>query len=352
MKVLLNPETEPGRPLQALFRQRLAPLQKHLGGVKHLIVLPSPVMASVPIEALTDQYRISYAPSATIFAWLREKAGKRPATTEVLALGDPAFAADQDKKAPAAKEDAVTRLLRIGRPKPLPGTRAEVLAIARLFAAHKTPVTKFLGNEANGQNLDQLAKKKDLTRFRYLHLATHGYADEHGGMNSYLALTPEDFAVSTHAKLSAGQIWRTWNLNADLVTLSACQTALGEHRGGEGYVGFAQALIFAGSRSLLLSQWPVHDYATTLLMYRFYENLLGSEKKQPMAKADALAEAKTWVKKLDAKEVVGQLKSLGVPVDAAWAKQQPERPFEHPYYWAAFILVGDPGLADDRKIGK
>jgi CHAT domain-containing protein len=58
------------------------------------------------------------------------------------------------------------------------------------------------------------------------------------------------------------------------------------------------------------------------------------------------------VKKLEVKEVVSQLKSLGVPVDAAWAKQQPERPFEHPYYWAAFILVGDPGLRETQKTDK
>jgi CHAT domain-containing protein len=66
-----------------------------------------------------------------------------------------------------------------------------------------------------------------------------------------------------------------WHLNAELVTLSACQTALGKYERGEGFVGFAQALILSGSRSVCLSLWKVDDAATALLMERFYQNLLG-----------------------------------------------------------------------------
>ncbi len=105
-------------------------------------------------------------------------------------------------------------------------------------------------------------------------------------------------------------------------------------------------MLLAGARSLVLSQWPVHDYSTTLLMHRFYENLLGSrpDLKAPLPKVDALTEAKRWLKGLEREEVVQRLRKLGVPVDAAWVRDQPERPFAHPYYWAAFILIGDPGL--------
>jgi CHAT domain-containing protein len=222
-----------------------------------------------------------------------------------------------------------------------------VEAIARLFTAQKGQVVKLLGRDANGPNLERLAERPGLSRFRYLHLATHGFADPRGGMNSYLALTPEDPALATHGKLSAGHILRTWKLDADLVVLSACQTALGEHQGGEGYVGFAQALLLAGARSLVLSQWPVDDRATTLLMHRFYQNLLGSrpDLKAPLPKVDALAEAKRWLRGLEREDVVQRLRDLGVPVDAAWVQNQPEHPFAHPYYWAAFILIGDPGLS-------
>ena len=80
-----------------------------------------------------------------------------------------------------------------------------------------------------------------------------------------------------------------------MVTLSACQTGLGPYRGGEGYLGFAQALFLAGGRSLVLSLWKVDDTATALLMRRFYEGLLGRRAglDRPLPKAEALREAKS-----------------------------------------------------------
>ena len=148
-------------------------------------------------------------------------------------------------------------------------------------------------------------------------------------------------------RLTAAQIMRTWKLDAELITLSACETGLGKYQGGEGYLGFAQALFVAGSRSLVLSQWQVDDNATALLMTRFYENLLGKRKglAKPMPKAEALREAKEWLRGLTAKEVDQALVQLprgeprekpAVPVPAA------VHPYAHPYYWAAFILIGDP----------
>jgi CHAT domain-containing protein len=136
---------------------------------------------------------------------------------------------------------------------------------------------------------------------------------------------------------------RTWQLNADLVTLSACTTALGEYQGGEGYVGFGQALFLSGARSVVLSQWPVQDLSTTLLMERVYQNLLGAraDLKGPLSKLDALTEAQRWLKELTREEVLQRLTKLGI---ALGPDELPgERPFEHPNFWAPFILVGDPG---------
>jgi CHAT domain-containing protein len=157
--------------------------------------------------------------------------------------------------------------------------------------------------------------------------------------------------------LTAEQILRTWKLDADLVTLSACETGLGQQSGGEGYLGFSQALFLAGARSLVLSLWKVDDTATALLMTRFYENLLGKRAglDRPMTRAEALREAKEWLQGLTDDEVEAALASVergkvrplvpapGRPKDAA-APAPPSAPrrFEHPYYWAAFILVGDP----------
>lgn len=323
-----------------LARQRLAPLREHLVGVKQLIVLPSLASQGIPVETFTSQYLVSYAPSGTIYAWLQENRKEMPPdSAALLALADPVFSAEDAK----ANKELV--LLRGKNLLPLPGTRGEVEAISALFRARNNKVQTFLGLEANGKNLDRLGEKKQLTNFRYVHLATHGFADARGGMNSYLALTPEDFAASSHDKLTAAHILRTWKLDADLVTLSACQTALGEHRGGDGYLGFAQALFLTGARSLVLSQWPVSDLSTTLFMERFYQNLLGARPglKQSMAKVQALAEAKSWLRGLSREDVWRRLKELCLPFEAG--QLSGERPFEHPHYWAAFVLIGNPGEA-------
>ena len=92
----------------------------------------------------------------------------------------------------------------------------------------------------------------------------------------------------------------TWKLNAELVTLSACRSGLGRQSGGEGYLGFSQAFFLAGSPSVVLSLWKVDDAATALLMTRFYQNLLGRRDglDQPLPKAEALGEAKQWLRGL------------------------------------------------------
>jgi CHAT domain-containing protein len=346
--------------LARLAKQRLRPLEKHLDGVQHLIVLPSAAMAGIPIETLTDKYLISYAPSGTIYAWLQENR-KKFDNNDLLALGDPAFSAKQFQL--ALKEGDLARGRELD---PLPGTRGEVETLARLFAAKGAKVQKFLGLDANFQNLEKLADNKDLARFRYLHLATHAAADARGGLNSHLCLTSAEPKIIAYHKLSAGHILRRWRLHADLVTLSACQTGLGQHQGGEGYVGFAQALLLAGSHSLVLSQWNASDWSTTLLMERFYQNLLGvnpgakDKKAAPMPKAEALREAKRWLRQLGRQEIKDRMRDLGImkrlqqsgqknPEQFVDARLRGDRPFEHPFYWAPFILIGDPGNASDQR---
>jgi len=151
--------------LRQLARQRLSCLENHLGAagglpaVKHLIVMSTSRMAHVPLEALTESYTISYAPSATMLAWLREKRqlNQKPAAS-LLALGDPNFQKQGDLPALA----------------PLPGTGREVKAIASLFPADKLVL---LSSDASEQRLEELAGTAELRKFRYIHLATHGSAD-------------------------------------------------------------------------------------------------------------------------------------------------------------------------------
>jgi len=160
-------------------------------------------------------------------------------------------------------------------------------------------------------------------------------------------------------RLSVREIQRGWDLKAELVTLSACETALGRDSGGEGFVGFTQALLMSGARSVCLSLWKVDDTATALLMQRFYANLLGRRPglTSPMAKADALREAKAWLRGLRRVEVLAETAELSGGVQrgkGAKARQPDElaaavpgggdndRPYASPHFWAAFVLAGDP----------
>src|SRR5262249_4986548 len=114
-----------------------------------------------------------------------------------------------------------------------------------------------------------------------------------------------------------------------------------------------------GARSLILSQWKVDDKATALLMTRFYQDLLGKRRglSQPMPKAAALDEAKQWLRDLTVEKVGTELAALErgavrprakidgpAPREASSAPTKPigVRPYAHPYYWASFILIGDP----------
>jgi CHAT domain-containing protein len=120
-------------------------------------------------------------------------------------------------------------------------------------------------------------------------------------------------------------------------------------------------LLAKGAHSLVLSQWKVDDKATALLMTRFYQNLLGKRPglSRPMPKAEALDEAKRWLRELTVEAAGtelatltrGTVRPLVVVVEADGpapraAASAPRlagvRPYTHPYYWASFILIGDP----------
>jgi CHAT domain-containing protein len=128
------------------------------------------------------------------------------------------------------------------------------------------------------------------------------------------------------------------------VVLSACETALGQEARGDGLLGFTQAFLSRGARSVVLSLWQVDDEATALLMVRFYQNLLGKRGlKGPMPRAEALGEAKDWLRNLSAKEVKVEVERLPRgKADRSVPLRKVSKPFAHPYYWAAFVLVGDP----------
>jgi CHAT domain-containing protein len=287
--------------------------------------------------------------------------------TVEVPVGDPGITFD---RRPAAAvilaqraADEVLRGSRAGTLTRLPGTRREVKAIAGLFSEGRA--TSLFGDQARESVVQEMARSGKLRGFRYLHFATHGRNDQVSAYRTALFLAPDPdrsadpLAVDTDGEITALEIARTWDLDAELVVFSACETALGKQAGGEGFLGFAQPLLAKGARSLVLSLWRVDDKATSLLMARFYENLLGKRAglSKPMPKAEALHEAKEWLRNLTQNEVDSELATLdrgperplvkpSGPANAAATpslKPAGVRPYAHPYYWAAFILIGDPG---------
>jgi CHAT domain-containing protein/tetratricopeptide (TPR) repeat protein len=449
---------------QRLREQRLGPLSKHLAAhdglpaVRHLIVLPSPALAGVPVELLAEGCTVSYAHSGTLHAHLRTQ--PKVKTAGLFALADPVFevrsAASREEPLPAggvlltlvqpdsnaarshlrpgdvvlrykghpvsaaadlapliaaaAEEKSIqVTLWRDGKtvdravapgklgvvladkPAPeavkerrrldrrltsrgddswreLPGTRVEVASITRLFGDSPAPAV-LTDSEASEQNLYELAQSGALQKYRYLHLATHGEVDDAFPLRSAVILSRDHLPDPGQqllagkpvfdGRLTAEEVLRQWHLDCDLVTLSACQTALGKYERGEGFVGFAQALTLCGSRSVCLSLWQVDDAATALLMQRFYANLLGKRDglKGALGKAAALAEAKRWLRTLPRAQALKQAAAVYQGIERGKGRTKPpllpalpeptpeakeDCPYAHPYYWAAFVLTGAP----------
>jgi CHAT domain-containing protein/tetratricopeptide (TPR) repeat protein len=350
-----SPEGERLRLTAALARLRLEPLRPHLAAhnglapVRRLLVVPTGWAALVPLEVLSDDYRISYVPSGSVFARLHQQ-HRLVKGSSLLALGDPVFstAAHRTPEIPA-----------------LPGSRWEVQTLARLVPK----ATTLLGSDASQQRLDELAGADKLKDFRLIHLATHASVDWDTPSRSCLLLARDRLPDPTDTRigkapiggeLSVGAIRQRWHLDADLVVVSACQTALGRGS-GDGPLGFAQAFLQCGARSVVLSRWPASDTATALLMVRFYENLLAppsrKDLKKPLGRAEALAEAKQWLRQLkrsEAQELVAKLSAgklsdtvarLGIAtlnVKEVPKLPQREHPYAHPFFWATFVLIGDP----------
>ncbi len=186
---------------------------------------------------------------------------------------------------------------------PLPNAEVEARWLASRLGA--TALTADRASEA--------AVRVRLPSAPLIHLATHGYAFASEGLvrKSFVALAP---GSGHDGVLTVGEILddSALTLSAELVTLSACQTGLGDLKQAEGTVGLQRAFLAKGARSVLVSLWSVSDVVTNLLMRRFYSHWL--EDRDAPSKADALRRAQDDVRRTPG--------------------------YTHPRFWAAFQLVG------------
>lgn len=280
-----------------LYTQLIPKLDRN---IKSLIFLPDGILGTIPFEALTQpsnesdytslnyllkSYKISYDYAATLL--YERLAKKETSTASGILLTAPISFLQNDLKMPE-----------------LPGTKEEVKEIRYLFLStdHKPMVR--LENEAN----ENFLKSSDLAQFKYLHFATHGIVNESKPELSRIFLTPD---ATDDGNLYSGEIY-SLGINADLVTLSACETGLGQIAKGEGIVGLSRALMYAGAKNLIVSLWQVSDSSTAELMIDFYRQHLHHSQNPYFS--DDLQKAKL------------NLIASGK--------------FANPYYWAPFILVG------------
>jgi CHAT domain-containing protein/tetratricopeptide (TPR) repeat protein len=330
-------DAELGARTRALSDLVLGPIADKLASDwrgKRLAIVAAGALEYVPFAALRipgdatsliARHEIVTLPSASSLALLRRGSTRRPRALRTIAvLADPVFGADDPRvrKTARATTDAGatgatnrsldTRALEPfvadsarGSLERLPFTRAEAIAVAaQVPRASLLQATDFDASLA-------LATSNRLNDYRIVHFATHGLINTTRPELSGLALSLVDAqGRSRDGFLRLNTIYNL-RLSADLVVLSACQTALGKEVASEGFVGLTRGFMYAGARRVIASLWQVSDVATAELMKKFYAGLL----QRHLPAATALRQAQ-----------------LEMARDPRW---------KSPYFWAGFVLQGD-----------
>lgn len=291
------------KPSAELFNLLMQPLAKDLQGINKMIIVPDGVLWELPFQALIspmnryvlEDRSISYVPSLTVLHEMRTVLRKESRNTagRLFALGNPTLSDETRRQ--------VTMVYRSEVLAPLPEAEREVKALARLYGTEASKI--YTGDMAREDRV-----KDEAGRFSVLHIASHAIVDDATPMYSQVLLA-RDSASDEDGVLEAREIVNL-KLKADLVVLSACETALGKVRKGEGMIGLTWAFFVTGTSAEVVSQWKVESEGTTSMMLFFHRGL-----KSNISRAEALRNA--------------ELKLLR------------NRKYSHPFYWAPFVLIGD-----------
>lgn len=306
---------EPGasRSLE-LSRILLGPLASQLRG-KRLVIAADGIQQTIPFAALPSpagshpplilDNEVVFIPSLAVLGELRGRAARRkPPLRDLALVADPVFDASDERleQTEAARprdsdpEDFLPRLSR---------TRDEAKVIAGLLPAGKA----FTALDFDASR--ELVTSGGLSPFRTVHFATHGLQRiDHPELSSIVLSRFDRNGAPRDGYLRVSDI-SGLHLQADLVVLSACETALGKPAPGEGLVGLPQAFLAAGAQRVLVSLWQVEDESAAALMTEFYRHLL-VDRRSP---GQALREAQ-----------------LAIRAQPRWRA---------PRYWAGFVLQGD-----------
>jgi CHAT domain-containing protein/tetratricopeptide (TPR) repeat protein len=290
---------------QNLYNLLLKPAEAQLKDKTNLIIVPDSALWDLPFQALEsapnkyliETAAVSYAPSLTALREMAKKnKGKPFADATLLAFGNPTVGKETAERLKQVFMDESLV--------PLPEAERLVTSLGNLYGANRSRI--FTGPEAR----EEIAKTES-SKYRIVQFAAHGILNDINPMYSHIVLSQKADDSNEDGLLEAWEM-KDLNLNAEMVVLSACETARGRFGSGEGVIGMSWSLFIAGAPTTVASQWKVESSSTTELMLEFHRQLLTGKN---ISKAEALRRA--------------SLKLLKMPQ------------YKHPSYWAGFVMVGD-----------
>lgn len=297
---------------ERLSARLLIPFTKVLKTCSNLIIVPYGLAHTLPFyvlpwqgKPLIESHTLSFLPSASMLQFLASRTQERQ-LDRILTIGNPTRMA---YRSPLTDEVKPLRSL--------PYSAIEARYIAGLFSQNKV----LIGAEAT----EKAVRAELQQNYPILHFATHGYLSESAPLLSSILLA-EGESLSLYELMGM-------QLQADLVVLSACRTALGETTGGDDVFGLTRGLLAAGAKAAIVSLWPVDDASTSVLMSEFYRNLQTGR-----SPATALRAAQNHLRWLGP----GEIKTKTIALKDAGFDDEPGTTdsYSPPFFWASFILVG------------
>ncbi len=310
-----------------LYQLLFKPAEEMLVSLKQLLIIPDLALLNLPLEMLLTElpdssvytplnfpsywdkfllHRYTFAYSPAISFLIRDSK-PLPRNPNFLVFANPF---DENQLLSLNQEQFRSRIT--WRFSPLPFSEREAESIKNMF-----PSTKIYkrGNATKINFFNEVQKQQ------ILHIATHGFIDLTFDPFSGLLMAVSDDTADDGFLM--GYEISELNLGCDLVVLSACETGRGKLVAGEGILGLPRLFLGTGAKTVLMTLWKVDDKFTSELMPLFYDNLINHKR----TKAEALTKAKREI----------SLKESSINPHRIY--------YQHPFYWAAFVLYGDPGTA-------
>lgn len=316
--ILLAPARE------MLANKRIAIVSDGVLQIVPFAALPSPGVE--PYEPLIVRHEVISVPSASTVALLRrDEAGRHLAPKKVAVFADPVFDSEDDRVAklrPAVQTEP-SSAKSVGDRSALADTvataSANALGLERLSFSRveAEDILSLVPPQSRFAALDFVANRSnatspELAQYQVIHFATHGVVDDaHPELSGIVLSLVDKQGQPQDGFLRLNDLFNL-KLNAELVVLSACKTALGKEVRGEGFIGLARGFMYAGAPRVVVSLWSVSDQATTEEMKRFYAGMFESKHLRP---AEALRQAQIEM----------------------WKQEK----WHSPFLWAAFVLEGD-----------